>query len=119
MLLPLFLVLLGLSLFFVILGYWVSESAYSIIGFIFLFVLSTTILLPGTLQQASGVNETTTYTYGANLSLSSTTMNSVDNVVSFPVSSQRWFGLWLAIISIIGEFISIVELRYTRRPEDE
>lgn len=118
MLLELFLMLVALAVFFVVLGYWVSESAYSIIGFIFLFVLSTSILMPGALQHSTGMNETTTYTY-TDGNLTSTMMVTVDNLAEYPVSSQRWFGIWIAIISVIGMFISVVELRYRGRPEDE
>lgn len=119
MLLSLFLVLLGLAVFLIVLGLAARESAYSIIGFIFLFVLATSILMLGNLAYHTGENTTTIYTLEGNVTLSTDAVT-VENTSYYPVSSSRWFGIWLAFISVIGSFISIVDYRnQSRRPEDE
>lgn len=120
MLLSLFLILLGLAGLLVALGYAASESSYAIVGFAFLFVLSTTVLLfGGSLEHVVGVNTTTTYNYDdTNLTLS--TVETVrDHYQSYSSGTIHFYGVWLAIIAAMGIVISIVELRQQRRPDDD
>lgn len=112
MILSLFVLLLILALLLIGLGYAVNESAYSIVGFVFIFVLSASALIPNTLEYKTGDAVQVNYTYSGGVPVSS--QASIDSVYdSYP--NTRWFGIWVAILSGMGITISIVELKKSRR----
>lgn len=138
MIVQIFLILLSISIFLICLGYYSKEIAYSIIGFFFIFLLSTSIIIPGNLQYKTGEEEI--YIYGNNFTdyhwdeyqpddypkfnpsddkafLFHKNITSI--YTNFDSSSSRWFGIWLAVISGLGIAISMVEIRSLRREEDK
>jgi len=105
-LLTIFLILLGLSLFFIVLGFSIDESTFQIVGFVFLFFLSATVLSTGNLEYYSG--ETISFVYNNSVV--------VENVVTPSVSvydsaGTVRLGVWLSIVSGLGVAVSIVNIR--------
>jgi hypothetical protein len=85
-----FALLAVIALFLIGLGYAVDVQAYSLIGFLFLFLLSI-IFLNSTLEIQSGFNETI-----VNENLTRTDYNY--SAVSMPYT----YGLYLAIMCVVG-----------------
>jgi hypothetical protein len=104
-----------ISVALVIIGIWTGESVYSLIGFIFIFFLSVFVFMPGqiTYYSSSDLNITVS---GTSISGSIT-----DNYSSFDDSTSKWFGRWLAIISVIGFVMSLMDVRsiMKRRRDDD
>jgi hypothetical protein len=133
LLLTIFLILLGLSLFFIVLGFSINESTFQIVGFAFLFLLSSTIVAPGNIEYSTGNYEY--YVYGNNFTYANgsatyhwdyaasgvppTTDKGVflfhrSNSITYEKadsSTVKWFGTWLSIISGLGVALSIVNIR--------
>ena len=109
MILTLFIFLVVLSLGLVVLSYATNESAYGVVGWIFLFFLSFNIMSLGHVELKTGTNVTID-TNQVNI----TTEQHLDTYTSFDDSTSAWLGRWLAIISIIGFFITVVEIRNSR-----
>lgn len=104
MILNLFLVFIGISLVLIIVGLTKpSESAQAIIGFLFLFLLSVGVLLPGNLQYPSGMITNTTYTY-----VNASQINMTSEITTYQYDNfedekgASGFGYWLAIASAVG-----------------
>ena len=121
----LFSVFLGLgllALFFIVLGYSVRESSYNVIGFVFLFVLATTVggaLGSGNLLLQTHSNKFTEYNYNIDGVLSNQTETLTPVYHSIGEDSDwSWFMRWLAIISAVGMLVSIIEIKRDRRPLD-
>lgn len=106
MLLTIFLILLSLSLFFIILGFSIDESTFQIVGFVFLFFLSATVITTGSLQGYAG--ETTTFVYN-NETLIASTQTPI--TISYDEPGVVRLGVWLSIISGLGVALSIVNIR--------
>lgn len=113
MYLSLFIIFLCLSLILIIIGLFRPEhSELSLAGFLFLFVLSMTIILGGEIQYKIGSNTTYSYTchtcdqvtYTNDLTLSQTT--DIYENWSGGVFGH-FFGYWLAVISAVG-FIGVL-----------
>lgn len=93
--------LLCISLSLIILGTAVREASFSIIGLVFLFVLSSAVLIPNDLDIKTGETITTTYTYD-NTSISDT---SKTNTNTYTNPDTRFYGVWLCIIAGAGLFL--------------
>ncbi len=121
MILSLFLVLMFIAIFLIVISFWTRESVYSVIGFIFIFVLSTTILLSGNLQYSSGYsmqvlapcdNNCTEVRQDGNISYAVVTnVVLTDTYDYFDDASSKWFGIWLSIISAIGFVIEMMNIK--------
>jgi hypothetical protein len=61
MILSLFIILLAISFILIFLGYQTKEGSYYMLGFAFIFILGSTVLLPGNLQLPEG--SITAYNY--------------------------------------------------------
>lgn len=118
--LTLFCILASLGVLFIFLGYYSQESAYSLIGFAFLFWLSAFILLPGNLEIKTGEN--TTYAYvcydcnngriyenGTQITVSNKVI--IDNYAPIDDTAAHFFGFWLLFVSIVGIAISLTEIK--------
>lgn len=110
MILPLFGIFLLLSLSLIITGLIIRDhSELSIIGFLFLFLLSL-IIINGNLEYETGVIINTTYNYDADGDVTDTDQvinYSYDNYIG---DNYRTIGYWLAVISaagMIGVFVSL------------
>lgn len=106
-----------IAVFLVIWGESTRESVFSIIGWIFLFFLSITILYGGGVTYVSGANTSISYTYNGT-SISSSAITSSDVLTSFDDSNSKWFGRYLAIISIIGFVLGLVSVRRGWKEDD-
>lgn len=89
-------------MFFIILGFSIGELSFCLIGFAFLFVISTDVLLPNQLDVQTGEVKNTSYTY-TNATLTSTS-ETISQTFSNP--NTRWYGLWTMIISAVGMAVS-------------
>lgn len=94
--------MLSLSLILIILGYSIGEASYSIIGFVFLFLLSTSVLIPNNMDIPTGVDINTTYTYNSSGTLLNADAIEVD---TFSNPNTRFYGIWLSIIAGAGTFL--------------
>lgn len=100
MILTLFIVLLFLGLIALGIGYATGERYHALVGFVFLFLLST-VILTGNLTYQSGSVEVTTYTYQATV-LQNTTHTISDTYVPFADKYSHTFGYYMAIITGFG-----------------
>lgn len=131
MFLSVFALLLSLSIIMLIIGLAISEASFSIIGLVFLFVLSTGVLIPDNLEIKTGINTTNDlyYKYGNNFSgyhwdytgteptFNPATLNDPSTVFLFhtyeTVIEQNvytnpettFYGIWLSIIAGAGLFL--------------
>lgn len=109
MILSLFVFLTVLSLSLICVGLWKFEhSELALIGFLFLFLLSFT-LLNSQLQIKNGENITETYTYNEN----SSNVAYTDSVSAYNYDyyGSHMIGFWMAVSSVIGVIIIIVSLK--------
>lgn len=111
MFLSLFIILLGIALILVFLGYLTNERSYSMVGFAFVFVLAISVLFPGTLEVKNGETDITTYNYTGTATLESTSSTTTYNYSNYSDSNSRFFGFWLIMLSIAGFSIQLVDLR--------
>ena len=119
--LTLFFGLEALGLLLVFLGYFSKERAYSLIGFSFLFVLGSWVILPGQLEIKTG--ETEAYTYLCYSCLGSsvpglpgneTTISSIIttyNTTPWKDGNSKFFGIWQSVLAAVGFAISLIEVR--------
>lgn len=114
MLLTLWAVLVALALCLIVLGLSKpEESAQALIGFLFLFLLSFSIINTD-LEYKTGEFVSTNYTYSAgNLS---TTSQSI--TYAYDSYGSHTIGFYLALGSGVGFILVIFGLRNTRRMED-
>lgn len=118
MILALFVTLFILALVLVIIGLTRPlESAQAIVGFVFIFLLSTGVLLPGNLQVQTGAQTNTTYGYDSQSLVNSTVQDISYSYENFDDSSSRQFGLYSAIASVVGFVGVLVGIRRTRKNE--
>ena len=118
MLLELFLAFIGLSLVLIWLGINRPEhSELSIIGFLFLFLLSMNFL-SGSVQYQTGQNTTTTYTYDPDsANLTSTFATEVYNYDTFDSGGilSHTVGYYLAVAAFIGFIGSLLAVGRSSR----
>lgn len=110
--LVLFCVLLALALALITLGLFRSEhTELSIIGFVFLFLLSLTIINQN-IDYKIGYETNTTYTYsGGNLTFTNEVTTDLYDSLTLGSDNAHNFGYWLAVVSIIGFVGVLVSLR--------
>lgn len=123
--LVLFIVFLGLSLILVIIGLFTREhTELSLIGFVFLFLLSMTIISQD-IDYKIGYDKNINYSYSCldvcdtqenQTLLTSSTETVRDQYATFTLGGtlSHSIGYWLAIASIIGFIAVILSLRTTR-----
>lgn len=119
MLLSIFLIFLGICIFLISLGYATGETAYSIAGFFIMFILGSTIILPGAIEYNSGkyINETYSYNNGT---LEKTFITQTDIYSSAGEQYNKvWFGLIMSFLGIAGVTISWFEYRRGGRSNEE
>ena len=121
MILILFGVFVIFSLIFIALGLFFSEhTELSLIGFVFLFLLSFTVI-NNNLQYQTGQTKEINYTYNADTSLNATHEVVNNTYISFNDTTSKFnthiFGYWLALASFIGFVGIILGLRKSRRYE--
>lgn len=116
MILALFVTLFILALVLVVIGLTRPlESAQALVGFVFLFLLATGVLMPGNLELEKGALTNTTYTYDSFERVNFTQQNIAYSYESFNDSSSRQFGMYLAIASVVGFIGVLVSLRRTNK----
>lgn len=110
MILSLFAFLFAVSFSLIIIGLWREQhSELVLIGFLFLFLLSFT-LINSQLQIKSGETTSTEYTYDNSSVL--VYENAVMNYDYDEYGSHN-LGYWIAVSSMIGFIITLVSLRRT------
>ena len=118
MLLTLFILLGIIALFLIVWGELTKESVFNIVGWIFLFLLSIQVLLPGNLIYPSGNTEQVEYSYDGMGLIKYTISSNIITYDSFNDSDSVWFGRYLAIISIIGFILGLISVRRDFRSND-
>ncbi len=126
MILSIFLTFLCLSMLLIILGFWNKFDSYlTLIGFAFLFSLSI-IIINEDLEYSTGYNEL--YIYGNNYSdyhwdytgnepnpnsqaVNLFHMNNTIIYTEFEGASAKFFGYWLAVISVVGFALTLMTLK--------
>lgn len=130
MILILFVILLAISLILVGLGYFTKEGTYYMLGFAFIFILGTFVILPGNLEVPSG--STTTYNYTCGCCQEGRFTNSTCDNSSLIISSEtitptytsmdsfltHFFGFWISMLGIVGFIISLGDIK-RGVPKDE
>jgi hypothetical protein len=97
MIIELFAILVGIGLVMVIVGFSTDTMVYSTVGFLFLFLISFT-LIGSSLQYQSGSNVTD----------SGTTM-SIVNIYSNYGENTRTYGIYMAIASGLGMTLTFIQ----------
>ena len=119
MILPLFGVLIAISLVFILIGLIKpDESAMALVGFVFLFLLSF-VVLNGSLEFQVGNYINTTYGYDASDRVNFTSQAVVDNYQHFSDSNSHTMGYYLVIISVVGFVGVLLGLQSTWKRETE
>lgn len=107
----LFIILTSITLSIIALGFWKKEGAYSFIGFFFIFLIGTGILISGNLEYKAGYSETTNYNYNSTDTLLNTTTIRTDTYSSYSTSLTRSWGVYLALLGAIGMAITTTEIK--------
>lgn len=126
MILSLFIILLAISFILIFLGYQTKEGSYYMLGFAFIFILGTSVLLPGNLEIPIGKVTTYNYTCGCcnegtfsfsqtldctneTAVISSETTN--DQYTTLDTFLTHFFGFWITMLGIVGFIISMGDIR--------
>jgi len=106
MILTIFVILVVLSFFLVLIGYWQNDMNYRMVGFLFLFLLSWSLINDNLEYQSTIEKEiNNTYTeYNTTVVLDSSTEISTKKYSSYDGTTK--YGIYLAIASLLG-FVSI------------
>ena len=118
MILSLFLVIFIFSFLLIALGviFYDRWSGLAIVGFTFLFLLST-IILNGQLEFESGSTVASTYGYGVNGTITSTNQTISYIQTYWKDNTSHWVGLLSSVISAISCFAILINLGIDyRRP---
>jgi hypothetical protein len=110
MILILFVILLAISLILVGLGYFTKEGTYYMLGFAFIFILGTFVILPGSLEVPSGSNTTATYTYDG-INIANITTIETPTYTSMDSFLTHFFGFWISMLGIVGFIISLGDIK--------
>ena len=117
MILTLFLVFLALALILITLGLFRTEhSELSLIGFVFLFLLSF-IILNSNITYKIGTETNMTYSYNllnGTYYVNATNELNIDKYTNFSDSNTHNFGYWLVIASFIGFLGVLLGLRHNK-----
>ena len=117
MILTFFLFFIGLSLALIALGLFRSEhTELTLIGFVFLFLLSLVILFSNITYKV-GEQTNTSFFYTVNATINYTVENKVDIYTPFTDTNTHNFGYWLAVLSVVGFIGSLLGLRGNKRFE--
>jgi hypothetical protein len=110
MILPLFVVLIGIALMFIVIGYVKpDESAMALVGFLFLFLLSFVIL-----------NNQLEYEVGANVTQTSNTTTSINtNYAAYSGSNAHTMGYYMVVVSVVGFVGVLLGLRSAWKKESK
>lgn len=112
-----FIVLLALSLIFIFLAYYIENPLLAIGGFFFLFVLGTILfqgqllLQSGSLTSVSGNETTETFLY--------TNFSDVAGTYFDIFSVSHFLGVLISAISVLGMVMSLTDIKYFKRRNDE
>ena len=102
MILELFSFIMLLSIVLITLGFVFKDwSAFALIGFTILFILSIIILNSG-LQYQSGATVSSTYGYDSNSSLNATTQQITYQYTNWQDSNTHEVGYLLSIVGLVG-----------------
>lgn len=136
MILELFIVLIAITLVLIVAGYYMDMSELSVVGFAFLFILSSFVLLPGRLQYKVGEtvenhpacmscrNITSYYTDPVTNRTTLTTLDSnetysyiasstkVYEYASYNDTTTHYIGYFLSIISALGMIFVVIHMIY-------
>jgi hypothetical protein len=112
MILTLFWALFIISITLIALGVIYSKqwAGVAIIGFTFLFLISM-IILSGNLEVEKGSNVSSSYTYGVNGTITDTKQVIEYQYNKWADSTSHTIGYSMAIISAVGTFATIINLR--------
>jgi len=83
-----------------------DESAYAIIGFLFLFILSI-IMLNGQVEIETGANTSSSFSYDATGTLIGHNQNIVYSYQEWNDTTSHRIGYWLVVISVLG-FVGVL-----------
>lgn len=109
MILTLFILLLGLSIVLIGLGYFTADGPFVPVGLFFIFLLSLVILNDG-LEYQTGLQTNTTYTYAGG-NLTSDVATTAYTYSAWDGTTQRWTGWLMATCSGFGFAISLASIR--------
>lgn len=105
MILELFIVLIAVAIILIALGYYMDMSELSVVGFVFLFILSSFVLLPkqleyktGLLYNSTGTIQEVTYKYAY-----------------YDDDTTHYIGYFLTIISALGMIFVIINMTVNNR----
>jgi hypothetical protein len=97
LIIELFAILVGIGLVMVIVGFSTDTMVYCTVGFLFLFLISFTL-----------INSTLQYQSGSNVTDSGTTM-SIVNIYSTYGDNTRTYGIYMAIGSGLGMILTFIQ----------
>jgi hypothetical protein len=116
MILSLFLVLLGLVLLCVLLGYFTDDEPYLTVGLFLFFLLSSLIIIPGNVEYRTGDSTNTTFSY-TNSTLTSQQETTAYTYTAWDDSLSLRAGIILSILSAFGFILSIMNIRRHREEQ--
>lgn len=101
----------ALAFTLIFLGYYAKESAYSLVGWGLIFIMSAWVLATGSLQYPDGNSITTSYTY-TNSTLTQTIETTTPTYTNYANdNSMRFWAFWLTLIAGIGIYISTTDVK--------
>lgn len=109
MILTLFILLLGLSIVLVGLGYFTADGPFVPVGLFFIFLLSIVILNKG-LEYQTGEQMNVSFSY-SNGSVSRQVVDTTYYYGTWNDTTSRWVGYLMAICAGFGFAISLANLR--------
>ncbi len=119
MILTLFLLLLGMVVLCVLLGYFTDDEPYLTVGLFFLFLLSSLIILPGNLEYRTGESRNTTFSYSNTSVLTAQSEVSADRYTPWNDALSTRVGVLMSILSAFGFALSLWNIRKKRKAESE
>lgn len=107
MILELFIVLITVAIILIALGYYMDMSELSVVGFVFLFILSSFVLLPRNLELKTGEQVIT------NSTISNITTSQISYTYEkYNDNTTHYIGYFLSIISALGMIFIIIRMIY-------
>lgn len=139
MILEIFIVFMVIAILLVIMGYYMGMTELSVVGFVFLFLLSAFVLIPGRLQYKVGesvVNHPACFSCNNNLTVLYSPDNrseiigyqigtgnndtfsyvasseTINEYATFNDQTAHYFGYFMSIISALGMIFVIIRMVY-------
>lgn len=116
MILTIFLIILGLSITFLIVGYWTEDQIIMTLGWLLMWFPSFALsglpfptADPG-IQYPAGTNTTTTYAYNTSMNLIRTEETMTDTYAEY---HHRLLGILLLFVSVMGLVLTLLDMRNT------